>query len=225
MANFQALVHYSQYILQNSQEKPQVPYNYVFVKTSSYEIRSLGCLQGLWQRRDMKTSSFQLAVLQPDYSCLKYGFNPETPLLHNQQHTHPSAWDWAANIRLVPKVLVSDVIFWANEHTARPIRATWHCCTNTYKRIRQVLKFTAINIYSASIGRVPWQKSDINISLQINQRRDMKVAHHMYITSSVFSQTHSYWKDSWLGHTCDEEVAMLFQSITVLAHYMIESQV
>lgn len=63
MADFQALVHYSQYILQYSQRKPHSTYNYAFVKTSSYEIRSLSCLQSLWQRRDMKTSSFQLKTL------------------------------------------------------------------------------------------------------------------------------------------------------------------
>lgn len=27
------------------------------------------------------------------------------------------------------------------------------------------------------------------------------------------------------GHTCDEEVAMFFQSLAVLAHYVVESQV
>lgn len=146
MADFQALAHYSQYILLYSQRKPQVPCNYAFVKTSSYEIRSLGCLQSLWQRRDMKTSSFQLEVLQSGDSCMKYGFNPETPpLMHNHQYTHPSAWDWAADIRLVPKVLVSDVIFWANEHSTRTIRATWHCCTQGHK-------FKVIDIYTASTG-------------------------------------------------------------------------
>lgn len=41
MADFQALLHDSQHILQYSQRKPHATYNYAFVKTSSYEIRSL----------------------------------------------------------------------------------------------------------------------------------------------------------------------------------------
>lgn len=31
--------------------------------------------------------------------------------MHNHQSTHPPAWDWAADIRLVTEVLVSDIIF------------------------------------------------------------------------------------------------------------------
>lgn len=128
-------ITHNTYILSCGQGKPQVPHNYAFVKTSSHEIRSLSCLQGLWQRRDMKTSSFQLNCYSLEDSCMKYGFNSETPpLMHNHQNTHPSAWDWAADIRLVPKVLVSDVIFWANEHTARTIRATWHCYTQGHRK-------------------------------------------------------------------------------------------
>lgn len=56
----------------------------------------------------------------------------------------------------------------------------------------------------------------------MSQRRDMKKAHHTYVTATLIESAFVLPRS---GRTCDEEVAMFLQSLAVLAHYVVESQV
>lgn len=38
--------------------------------------------------------------------------------------THPASWDGTADVRLVSKILISDVVFRADQNTAGPVRTT-----------------------------------------------------------------------------------------------------
>lgn len=38
--------------------------------------------------------------------------------------THPASWDGTADVRLVSKILISDVVFRADQNSTRPVRTT-----------------------------------------------------------------------------------------------------
>lgn len=45
--------------------------------------------------------------------------------------THPSAWDGAADVRLVPKIFIGDVVLWADEHSTRAVWSSRDCGRET----------------------------------------------------------------------------------------------
>lgn len=194
------LLYVTQHILQYSQGKPQVPYNCFFVKASSYEIRSLGCLQGLWQRRDMKTSSF----LWKCYSQITAVWNMVLIVIHlnDAQQTiySPFCVGLGTGYPAGPQSSCKWCNFlskWAHRSAHQSHLALWRKHTRQYIWIRQVLNLTAINIYTASADCVLASLTQISTFLFTSIREETwRLIILITATQSESSQPDSFWQDS-----------------------------